>query len=60
MLHFQAHDLVFLIPMALVGIIAMSTIPVTAKALRAGCKCTGAILGALLGLLVLGAIPLLL
>ncbi len=59
MLHLQAHDLVFLIPMALVGIIAMGAVPVTARALRAGCRCTGAILGALLGVLLLEAIPLL-
>ncbi len=34
MFHLQAHDLVFLIPMALVGLLAMGAIPVAAKALR--------------------------
>lgn len=37
-MHFTAHDLVFLIPMALVGVIAMGSIPVTAKYLRISCR----------------------
>lgn len=58
-LQLQAHDLVFLIPMALVGLLAMGAIPVAAKALRIGCRCAGVILGILLGVLVLEALPLL-
>jgi hypothetical protein len=38
-LQLQAHDLVFLIPMALVGLLAMGAIPVAAKALRISCRC---------------------
>lgn len=59
MVHLQAHDLVFLIPMALVGLLAMGAIPVAAKALRISCRCAGAIIGVLLGVLVLEALPLL-
>ncbi|WP_019451594.1 hypothetical protein [Cupriavidus sp. BIS7] len=58
-LQLQAHDLVFLIPMALVGLLAMSAIPIAAKALRISCRCAGAIIGVLLGVLVLEALPLL-
>jgi hypothetical protein len=53
------HDLVFLIPMALVGIIVMGMVPVAARALQISCRTLGAIAGALLGLAVLEAIPLL-
>jgi hypothetical protein len=58
-LQLQAHDLLFLIPMALVGLLAMNAIPVAAKALRISCRCAGAIIGVLLGVLVLEALPLL-
>ncbi|WP_456280836.1 hypothetical protein M1D55_00925 [Cupriavidus sp. JZ107] len=53
------HDLVFLIPMALVGIIVMGMVPVAALPLQISCRTLGAIAGALLGLAVLEAIPLL-
>lgn len=59
MFHLQAHDLVFLIPMALVGLLAMGAIPVAAKALRISCRCAGVAIGVLMGVLVLEAIPLL-
>ncbi|CAG2160834.1 hypothetical protein AWV79_28910 [Cupriavidus sp. UYMMa02A] len=59
MWHFQAHDLVFLIPMALVGVIAMGSIPVTARFLRISCRTMGALIGALVAVLVLEALPLL-
>ncbi|AEI80969.1 hypothetical protein CNE_2c20160 [Cupriavidus necator N-1] len=58
-MHFTAHDLVFLIPMALVGVIAMGSIPVTAKFLRISCRTMGALIGALVAVLVLEALPLL-
>lgn len=57
--HIQAHDLVFLIPMALVGVIAMGAIPVTARYLKISCKMMGALIGALVAVLVLEALPLL-
>jgi len=59
MLHIQAHDLVFLIPMALVGVIVMGTIPVTARYLKISCRMMGALIGALVAVLVLEALPLL-
>ncbi|BDB28117.1 hypothetical protein Tamer19_36120 [Cupriavidus sp. TA19] len=58
-MHFNAHDLVFLIPMALVGVIVMGSIPVTAKYLRISCRTMGALIGALVAVLVLEAIPML-
>jgi hypothetical protein len=58
-MHLTAHDLVFLIPMALVGVIAMGSIPVTAKFLRISCRTMGALIGALVAVLVLEALPLL-
>jgi hypothetical protein len=58
-MHFQAHDLVFLIPMALVGVIAMGSIPVTARYLKISCRTMGALIGALVAVLVLEALPLL-
>ncbi|WP_354685023.1 hypothetical protein [Cupriavidus necator] len=59
MLHITAHDLVFLIPMALVGVIAMGSIPVTARYLRISCRTIGALIGALIAVLVLEALPIL-
>ncbi|WP_423199830.1 MULTISPECIES: hypothetical protein [unclassified Cupriavidus] len=59
MFHLQAHDLVFLVPMALVGLLAMGAVPVAAKALRVSCRCAGVIIGFVLGVLVLEALPLL-
>ena len=59
MLHFTSHDLVFLIPMALVGMIAFGGIPFTARALRISCRAAGAIFGALLAVALLEALPLL-
>lgn len=53
------HDLVFLIPMALVGVIVMGMVPVDARPLKISCRTLGAIAGALLGIGVLEAIPLL-
>ncbi|KDP84731.1 hypothetical protein ACU4GI_04005 [Cupriavidus basilensis] len=59
MLHLSSHDLVFLIPMALVGMIAFGGIPFTARALRISCRAAGAIFGALLAVALLEALPLL-
>ncbi|TWG81083.1 hypothetical protein L602_004600000050 [Cupriavidus gilardii J11] len=53
------HDLVFLIPMALVGVIVMGMVPVDARPLKISCRTLGAIAGILLGIGVLEAIPLL-
>jgi hypothetical protein len=53
------HDLVFLIPMALVGLIAMGSIPVTARYLKFSCRMMGALVGALVAVVVLEALPLL-
>jgi len=59
MTHLRLYDLVFLIPMAMVGVIAMGAIPVTARYLRISCRAAGAILGAAVAVLVLEALPLL-
>jgi hypothetical protein len=56
---FHLHDLVFLIPMALVGMILMGLVPVAAKALKISCRTIGAVAGVLFGVLVLETIPLL-
>ena len=58
-MHINLHDLVFLIPMALVGMIVMGLIPATARALKISCRTVGVLVGALLGVLVLETIPLL-
>ncbi|AOY94786.1 hypothetical protein BKK79_23165 [Cupriavidus sp. USMAA2-4] len=55
----RLYDLVFLIPMALVGIIAMGAVPVTARFLRISCRAAGALLGAAVAILLLEALPLL-
>jgi hypothetical protein len=59
MLHFNPHDLVFVIPMALVGMLVMGLVPVAARALRVCCRTLGLIVGGALAILVLGALPLL-
>lgn len=53
------HDLIFLIPMALVGVIVMGMLPVEARPLKISCRTLGAIAGGLLGVAVLEAIPML-
>ncbi|CAG2154768.1 MULTISPECIES: hypothetical protein [Cupriavidus] len=59
MFHLQAHDLVFLLPMALVGMLAMGAVPVAAKALKISCRCCGVIIGLMMGVLVLEVLPML-
>jgi hypothetical protein len=53
------HDLVFVIPMAFVGVIVMGMIPFAARTLQFGCRCVGAVVGAIVAVIVLVVIPLL-
>jgi hypothetical protein len=57
--HITMHDLVFVIPMAFVGVIVMGMIPFAARTLQFGCRCVGAVVGAIVAVIVLVVIPLL-
>ncbi|VVD83746.1 hypothetical protein PPN31114_01276 [Pandoraea pneumonica] len=57
--HFNLYDLTLFLPMAVAGALLVGGIPVTTRATRYGLRAVGAVVGALVGLLVVQALPVL-
>lgn len=53
------NNLVFFIPMTLAGLLLCGEVPVASRALRVSLRAVGAVVGALMALLVLEALPVL-
>lgn len=60
MINLIMRNLIFFIPMALVGLILCGEVPVASKLARAALRTIGAICGALLALIILETLPALL
>ena len=58
-LHFNLYDLTLFLPMAVAGALLVGGIPVTTRATRYSLRAVGAVVGALVALLVMEAVPVL-
>ena len=55
--HFNFYDLTLFLPMAVAGALLVGGIPVTTRATRYSLRAVGAVIGALVALLVMEALP---
>ncbi|GAB3627862.1 hypothetical protein PTE30175_04504 [Pandoraea terrae] len=58
-IHFNLYDLTLFLPMAVAGALLVGGIPVTTRATRYSLRAIGAVIGALVALLVVEALPIL-
>lgn len=57
--HFNLYDLTLFLPMAVAGALLVGGIPVTTRASRLSLRAVGAVVGLLVGVLVVEALPVL-